>query len=321
MLENYLDRLARANHRVLPTPVPLSPPRIVHAQLKSLRIDPLKIDVIDFLALSGCQLQVNIGRRNSALGRMASASQQLLLDLEFLEHAPDCILYLRQQGDTKLADILEDAQQKRQSSLTKQLYNAILAGDEWQAFWALPQTLGNYPDSVSGDPIDALYALAESAKQWLSGDYRAENSVFEGHLAALRSGDGGALLLAATHTDSVMMQANSVLQRDPNQLVCGDRRVPEQVAISETVINRFFIAEVQPWVARVYRRNQNLLAATAQLEQVLGDVLPPEYRRWQSQRDATLATLSKSPRQHVAQLKYYFSGCPGRLWETASSTG
>ena len=44
-----------------------------------------QIDLIDFLSLTGCSLQVNLGRRNTQLGRTASPSQRLLLDLEFLD--------------------------------------------------------------------------------------------------------------------------------------------------------------------------------------------------------------------------------------------
>ncbi len=314
-LENYAQRLARANDRDLPPLLPINLPRVSQAQLKRLPVAPLKIDLIDFLALSGCQLQVNIGRRNSALGRVASASQQLLLDLEFLELAPACIQHLRKQDEHNLATVLEQARQQRQQTLANQLYNAILAGTEWRQFWAIPQALGAYPDNINGDPIDAIFALADASQRWLSGDYEADNLVFEGHLATVRGGDGGALLLAASTVGSRLTQTNGLLTRDAEQPLCGNNRAPERVRVSERVISQFFIAEVQPWITQVNRRNQDLLVALEQLEQALDEVIPTEYRQWQSRRDALLRVLSSASRQHVAQLKQYFAGCPGALWE------
>ena len=77
-----------------------------------------QIDLIDFLSLSGCELQVNLGRRNTQLGRTASPSQRLLLDLEFMDLAPDCIALLRQRGDSELADTLADVSTERPVSYT-----------------------------------------------------------------------------------------------------------------------------------------------------------------------------------------------------------
>jgi hypothetical protein len=74
-------------------------------------LPPGKLGALDFLAISGCEVQVTIGKRNSSLGRMAKESQRLLLELEYLALAPECIDYQRRQGRSGVADTLEQAWQ------------------------------------------------------------------------------------------------------------------------------------------------------------------------------------------------------------------
>ena len=106
-LTEYLDRLST----VTGIPLPADP----SLQTESLTVprDPglnppasSQINLIEFLSLSGCELQMNLGRRNTQLGRTATPSQRLLLDLEFLDLAPECIALLQERGDSELANIL-----------------------------------------------------------------------------------------------------------------------------------------------------------------------------------------------------------------------
>ena len=49
------------------------------------------IDLLDFLALSPCELQLIVARRNSALGKVALESQNLINDVLFLNTAEQCL--------------------------------------------------------------------------------------------------------------------------------------------------------------------------------------------------------------------------------------
>ena len=138
-------------------PLPLLPPRPGELQLAVPRDS---IGGLDFLALRGCALQVTVGRRNSSLGRFAPPSQRLLLELEFLRLAPDCIVTLRQRDNAELADTLAAARQRKQRLLPLRIYNATLASDEFRSLWQTPAALGNYPASTNGTPPAALEAIA-----------------------------------------------------------------------------------------------------------------------------------------------------------------
>ena len=92
-LANYIERLSTAAETGI----------VERGQNISQRVDlPSDLDtdsltatgslsLIDFLSLSGCELQANIAKRNTSMGRTASASQRLILDLEFLRLAPACV--------------------------------------------------------------------------------------------------------------------------------------------------------------------------------------------------------------------------------------
>ena len=145
-LQEYLNRLSTITG--MPLPAGPSP------QNESLALphDPIlnppppsQINLIEFLSLSGCELQVNLGRRNTQLGRTASPSQRLLLDLEFLDLAPGCITLLRERGDTELATTLEQVSKERMDLLPMSLYQSILQGPEWQLFWERPTSARGLP--------------------------------------------------------------------------------------------------------------------------------------------------------------------------------
>ena len=149
-LDEYLRRLSSV------TAVELAP----SAPLESSRLDlprepstaspaSSQIDLIEFLSLSGCELQVNLGRRNTQLGRTASPSQRLLLDLEFIDLAPECIALLRERRDNDLASTLADVSIERQAQLSHSIAQALFIGPEWRLFWERPATLGNYPTNTN----------------------------------------------------------------------------------------------------------------------------------------------------------------------------
>ena len=314
-LDDYLQRLART----LDTPVPVSdklwaPPRLQDAGLAKLPIPGSKLDVLDFLSLSGCALQVNLGRRNSSLGRTASPSQQLLLDLEFLALAPACIATLVDQGKTDIAAQLVAAQSTRTTFLRQRIFNALLAGPEYSRFWKLPPNLQDYPDQVGGRVIEALHWFNQATRNWLGGDYEFQVDQLETQLYHLRSGDGGALLLAAVIQARVLEQATATVDaRGDSALLCPQNLATSTASTLGTVVFKYFVGQVQAWLARLHQRQRALMPPILDIEAQLEPALPETYRQWLSKRDATLATLGSMSRDHVTALQRLSTSCPGGL--------
>jgi hypothetical protein len=146
------------------------------------------LERLDFLALSGCALQANLGRRSGRLGARARDSQRLLLDLEYLRLAPACIDFQRARGDRALATALEQAEALKRRQLPAAIYNATLGSDEYREFWQRPALA---PTDESGYGASAgLQAISNQVRRWLAGDWRADNREFEILLGEVGSGAG-----------------------------------------------------------------------------------------------------------------------------------
>jgi len=286
--------------------------RISAAQLAPLPVTRSNIDVLDFLSLSGCALQVNLGRRNSSLGRTASASQRLLLDLEFLDLVPDCITQLRATDDEALAEQLSIMAQTRRNELPASIYNAILAGPEFQQFWQIPAALSDYPKRTNSQIADTLLRLDALTAHWLAGNYRTDNHEFERLLAEMRAGDGGSLMRAASTQTFMLAQADAMLAAaNSGAPLCAQAVVSPQVEIIRNVVGRFFAEDVQRWLADIAKRRHLLMPPITALEARLNAVLPPQYRDWQSERDAQLTQIGDASRRHVSAIQQLLRDCPG----------
>ena len=72
-LDEYLKRLSTVTGVELTYGAPFESDRFDLPKQQTPELPTAsQIDLIDFLSLSGCQLQVNLGRRNTQLGRTAS---------------------------------------------------------------------------------------------------------------------------------------------------------------------------------------------------------------------------------------------------------
>ena len=304
-LEEYVDRLANTlaldPREPEPGIAPL-PPRVGEIQLDTAGS---KVDALDFLALSGCALQTTIGKRNSSLGRLARPSQRLLLKREYLRLAPACVENLQAKGEAALAADLQTAWELKRSQVPTLVFNATLGSEEYRAFW---RQRSQAPTSSA--VITALEAVNGLAKQWLAGNYEADNQGFEILLSEIRRGDGGSLQADLIQQAAWLGEANRLLetQRAEGPLCRGGLR-PARVEVLENVIRRFFVEGVQPGSAELGRRHFELLPPLQALEQQLANTLPAPYRDWAAQRDQQLEAAVDAPMDHVAQLKRTLAPC------------
>ena len=309
-LNEYLDRLSTVTGTPLESqPLPrfdLAPP----APEKAGPASNQQIDLIDFLSLTGCSLQVNLGRRNTQLGRTASPSQRLLLDLEFLDLAPACIDLLESRGDTALAATLRVASDDRKQSLPGAVFSAVLLGAEWRAFWHADPNLGDYPRQTSSLIEHSVTSLSTMTTRWLDGDWSADNRAFELLLSELRAGDGGELLLATSQLVWALESANALLRKTQSERpLCPFGQPTERSKALRRVVQQFFVANVQPWVVSLRRRAELIHEPTERLETVLASSITQPYRHWMVARDALLSQLTQMTRQHVQTVQATLTSC------------
>lgn len=309
-LANYLTRLQRTLDTSAVEPASVSmipPPRSGELQQT---IAPGNLDALDFLALRGCALQTNIGRRNSSLGRMAPPSQQLLLDLEYLRQAPACISSLTERGETALAANLAAAGELKRRQLPTRIFNATLAGPEYRQLWRSTRPAGSYPRETSSAVSLALHAVEADSRRWLAGDYAADDTAFEIALGVIAGGDGGELLQALALQKSWLARADSVLVGRAEQgPLCSAGRMSSQADILKTVVQKYFVGEIQPWSADLARRYHELLPPIRALEELVEGAAPDAFILWQQARDNQLGDMLLAPKTHVDYLQQLLSPC------------
>ena len=308
--DEYLNRLGRTLSVERGAVEPADLPQIPRPGELRLDLASGSLDALDFLALSGCALQVTVGKRNSSLGRMAPPSQRLLLELEFLQLAPACIQYLREEGKGDLAETVQEAAALKSDQLPALIFNATLASGEYRDFWRSGSLPPDYPAATGSAVVSALRAVTAHSRRWLAGDYAADNLAFELLLGEIARGDGGELLRALAHQDRWLAAADRMLeQRATRGPLCTQQIRPAAADILPNVVHRFFIDGIQPRSAAMGRRYHELVPAVAGLEALLADTLPAAYRGWQQRRDALLADSIAAPREHVRQLQAIQEPC------------
>lgn len=308
ILNDYEARLSRTLNLSFP-PIELpEAPRKPRAEALQLNLKNSDIGTLDFLGLTGCELQITIGKRNSSLGKLAAPSQRLLLDLEFLQHAPACIAHLKTKADQQeLVSLLEQSQTLKQQQLAQQIHNATLAGPEWHQFWKPQKIPAGYPNDTTSDQVlQALDAVTAIASKWLDGNYAADNALFEAHLNTLRSGDGGVIVAATQLGQTFFSRWNTTLYDYAEEQACGPVK---QKTILETVIAKYFAGGVQQWLAPVISRADSIRLTSNNLETLLSKASPPEYNDWQLQRDNYIQTVKFLTVAHVKTLKRVLEPC------------
>lgn len=170
---------------IVPTDALEEPPVAAAMQLD---ISSGTLDALDLVSLSGCNVQATIGKRNSSLGRHAKPSQRLLLELEYLRLAPQCINLLRDRH-WALANVLDVAWRQRQMQLPTLIFNATLGSDQYRSLWLNPRVPAAYPLVSHSAAVSALDRINGDVCRWLSGDYEAQNRDFEVSLSEVAGGD------------------------------------------------------------------------------------------------------------------------------------
>jgi hypothetical protein len=310
-LDEYLTRLSAVTGIELTSGAPYESARFDLPKEQAPELPAAsQIDLIDFLSLSGCELQVNLGRRNTQLGRTASPSQRLLLDLEFMDLAPDCITLLRARGDDELASTLSAVSVEREAQLPDSIARALLSGPEWRLFWERPATLGDYPDETNSAMTESLSRLADLTRGWLGGNWQASNREVELLLSDLRAGDGGALLAAHSLVSRELDRANTLLARTRSAApLCPFGNSTDRSKALEQVVARFFVGALQPWLVQLRQRTELLLEPVKNFEAPLLDALSPRYRAWVIERDDLLNTLTERIRAHIANIQATLAQC------------
>ncbi len=310
-LDDYLNFLSHSLKTAFANPTPatvMSPPGIATVRV---HLPVASFDHLNVSDLKGCALQITLNKFGSSLGKFASDSQRLLLSLEYLLHAPGCVLLMRQQNKRELAEILEQAYLLVQQQLPARIFNATLGGIEFRQLWLKPHTLGYYPNLTNDLVLSSIAAIVRSARRWMTGDYGADNREFEIQLSEVAQGDGGALWLALAEQASHLEAASRILKaRLRSHPKCPSDRNLAEAGTLYNATQKYFIAELQPWSSDLTKRYHQLMPSIMELEELLKAAQPTAYIHWKVARDHGLLQLAQAPVIYAELLQTLMAPCP-----------
>jgi hypothetical protein len=260
MLDEYNRRLARVLD-VEPelTPVPAAPglPRL---RERVREIEPISIGMLDFLGLYGCELQFVVGERNSSMGRVAHPLTRLDYERRFIIAADACLETLERET---LAERLVEATMQKRESLPDAAWNAVWGSREIENHFtrtrgALPVRLNRDRLSVS---VQNAILLEHRIRNLLEGDLEQDlaalDSVYQRWLNDPAAGQAlrSAILVATRLNDASRM----IEQRLDERPLCPSGRPNRQAEIMRNMLDSFYAAEVQPYLANVQHVRRELL--------------------------------------------------------------
>lgn len=232
-------------------------PRYPKRSLLLYTLKESKINLLEFLRLSQCDLQRHIGERNSSLGKLQKDSQRLIYDIEFIRLAELCIESLAL--DNPLREVLQKASVDKQQQLPLLLWNATFASEEFAHLFSLS---ANYLSTEK--PVQkptALYEALASIKRMVVEDKslgELNQSDFENALAVLASRKYlGEVRRSMVLLKEALAHADTLLQQRVEQKpLCRNNAPNAQFEIVNNVFRKFYIGEVQPYIASVYQQSQ-----------------------------------------------------------------
>lgn len=308
-LDNYMNRM----QRVLETPIvaTVAPAAVLFPRPRDLRDEQeeLSIGLIDYLSLKGCELQRVVASANDSLGRVARPSTKLVLHLNFLRLAPACIKRMESKGETSLAQTLRLAYNSKLEQLPRTIWDAIVGGEEYRAFWRKPNRLSTYPMQAFTQADQALVSLTEKSRRWLNADYRVDGAALESDLQNLSSGDGGALLKSLTMQQRALASVDAAIRQRLSERPLCYRASAERGQILDNVVRKFFIADIQAWSARLEARRFKLVPKIEALESMLLPAEPEAFSHWRGQRDGLIAQYASAPKRHAKALLPLLEQC------------
>ncbi|MCG7602039.1 DUF3080 domain-containing protein [Halomonas sp. McH1-25] len=275
MLIDYQQRVSNVLDIEAPTPQsPPNIPRFPDRQERLFEIAPTRLGMLDVYALRECQIISLVAERNSQLGKVATASQHWLYELELwrrLRHCWNTPAVQRLDGEdrTQLRQLLQD----KTEQLPKASWNALFDSSEWVKNFSRVSTPLSPAETASlGDDLAALAYLRHMVLNQYNPAWTPESGRLEAHLQILRQQPSTArllrsLLLVTQRLDELSHSLETRLAERP---VCYNGHPNPRAETLHNVFINYFIGEVQAYLASLDRQSRAWLSAVDSLLDAYG---------------------------------------------------
>ncbi|MBX2857468.1 MAG: DUF3080 domain-containing protein [Cellvibrionaceae bacterium] len=264
IFDNYLYRLANSldvkRNDIEPSAVlPTYPSK----RALTYPIPPLKINFLEFLKLSNCELQRLIGQRNSSLGKFISGYHSLLYHREFLLLAERCLAGMDKSASRY--ELLQQAVNHKTTYRDELYWNASFAGDEFRYLFSVSSQVFT-PEKIADKPTDLIQAL-QFFNAWLGENSLDKQRLSQAYQTIEKTKWLGELRLTMTLAVNKLKRADALIQQRLEQRpLCYKPQVNRRFTIVKNVFYQFYIAEVQVLLSKLHQQAQELLALINQLQ-------------------------------------------------------
>ncbi len=248
-----------------------------------LPLADVRIGMLEFLGLIQCGLQEIIGERNSSLGKVMPVSQQLIYEHRLLVSARQCRRQLEEKGSKLFAlqQTLDEIVAIKTADLPRAYWNATFGSPEFEQMFSL--AAAPLPIDAAGAQTAeierALEHLASLGSRLGDATLELESARLEAHYKALTSrrmaGELlGALELLRLHLDAA---ARAIESRLENRPMCYNQRPTPNARILDNVFRKYYVAQVQPYLAQAHRQARNWLESVNRLAAAQQAQMPPTF--------------------------------------------
>ncbi|NVK32244.1 MAG: DUF3080 family protein [Gammaproteobacteria bacterium] len=265
LVERYASRTANAIE--IDFDLALRPNSALYTQLPPRRerlaeVPEIRQGLLDLLDLRACDLMQLVSERNTSLGRVAGPSQRLIYELKILPRLQQCVVQLETDPErAELRGELLDFVQIKQSGFAALVFNATYNTDEMEQHFSFgaaplqPNQIGYLTPLL--EPFQRLLTVAELSKQesWPTPEFTDD---LESSFEALYRADFGARWISsmALLTQTLEQTSAAIERRLEGRPICFNKRQNAKSKILWNVFMKFYVGELQPYIAQVEREGR-----------------------------------------------------------------
>ncbi|WP_432473897.1 DUF3080 family protein [Amphritea sp. HPY] len=302
MLERYHQRLANSLDQTarldLQQPLPL--PHYPKRRTRLIEVTEVRQGLYEVLNLRHCQLLPLIAERNSSLGKVKQPSQQLIYEFKLYDGLRKCRSELKQKpADPELQQQIEEIWRIKRQNLPRVIWNSLYNSEEMERNFSLsePALAINGEDGFTASMqalqrFELLSALAYEHPAWQLPEYI--NDLEQDYGALYHNRYGSRWLRSITQLTLTLKQSAAVIEdRLSQRPLCFKQQATPQAKIVLNVFQKFYAAQVQPYMARLDRQGKRWLEQHNLILQNLAPVIPASVKNYRQRILSTdLSSLS-----------------------------
>ncbi len=267
MMDEYLVRLARVvDQPVISSTLPVLT-KLPDKKQRTLHIPEIDVNMLEFLSLYGCELQVIVAERNSILGRVMLPINRLRYEIRFIHAARLCLASI---DDQKTSDILQQAIKEKSAALPATFWNAVWSTDEMAQLMTYSKGYVSTNKEVSESTASDLKSLVKLKKHIDNKQFDINlNKLGKIQQRWLYTHEAGKLLKSAQLITSRLDDATTIInKRLESKPLCYKQQITPEARIVQSFFFNIYIGKIQPYLATVSQQSDAIFPLLNELASV-----------------------------------------------------